>query len=67
MLHLVRPKVAEKRTRATAMPGGKQTSSFWVSNADKLPFVQADQNVGLAPIAVVPGVVGATQKRTRLA
>jgi hypothetical protein len=44
--------------------GGKRTGSFWVSKADKLPFVQADQDVGLAPSPVIESTSGDAQKRT---
>lgn len=44
--------------------GGKRTGSFWVSNAGKLPFVQAGEEVGLAPNAVVPRCAAGTHNRT---
>jgi hypothetical protein len=34
-----------------------------VSNTDKLPFVQADADVGLAPIMVIPTSGAGTRER----
>lgn len=50
------------RQPCVAARGGKRTGSFGVSNADKLPSVQANQDVGSASLEANPVALQRTRE-----